>query len=415
MKARRLTWAAPWALVACFAPAAPSGAPGAVGAAGGTGGTGGGGEAGGQGGSTVTGPAPVCPSDAATDCALVESIHAGGTFTCAQVDDGTVRCFGSNDSGQLGDPSQPPGYFGVGTVRSLGEVELALGRAHGCALDASGLRCWGRNLVGQLATGDRVFRPEPTPPVGLEGPVTQVATEHSATCALSEGRVWCWGHALQGQGWISDDAGEAVDVPTLVATIDDAERVAVGRLFACALRADDAVWCWGQGEDGQLGRGDAGSDATPAPVVDLPGPVYRLASGARVSCALAGAPAELTCWGRMGGEPMLTPTSFGEPPAEVLDLQVGDRYACALLADGRVQCWGADTYGQLGSLGPASEVPLDVDGLTDAIGLAVGHHHACALRERREVVCWGRNHFGQLGVPGEGQGTPTPVPWGAQR
>lgn len=391
---------------ACFSPSAPRSSEPEPGA----GGSGGGGT-GGMGGATPT-YARVCTSEVDTDCARVEQLWAGGTFSCAGLDDGTLRCFGTNDSGQLGDRDLPFSFFGVGTMASLGgQPTVTLGHTHGCAIDDEGLRCWGRNLVGQLGTGDRDFRYRPTAPQ-LDGEVSQVATRHSATCARTGGRISCWGHALNGQDWISNDRGDVVELPTAVPVIDDAQAVAVGTLFACALRADGTVWCWGQGEDGQLGRGDDASSPTPGPVTGLPSSVTQLRSGGQCSCVLTGSPADVRCWGRMAGDGLLFPTSMAvDTPEAVLDVQVGDRHACALLQGGRVQCWGDNTYGQLGTVGPSINTPVDVVGLTDATAIAVGLEHTCALRAAGEVVCWGRNAFGQLGFVGGGQSAPTPVPW----
>jgi alpha-tubulin suppressor-like RCC1 family protein len=144
-------------------------------------------------------------------------------------------------------------------------------------------------------------------------------------------------------------------------------------------------------------------------------------------------------------------------PARAVDVAAGTLHSCALMADGRVQCWGANDHGQLGGVAadtcsvpdllhggpplklPCTEAPVIANGITDAVRLvaagdttcalsrsggvrcwgenasgasglskaldvAIGPTHACALLPRGEVACWGGNFFGQLGVPPDDPG-----------
>ncbi|MFI5301118.1 MAG: RCC1 domain-containing protein [Polyangiales bacterium] len=91
--------------------------------------------------------------------------------------------------------------------------------------------------------------------------------------------------------------------------------------------------------------------------------------------------------------PVATPTD-----PHVLQLAVHDRFACALLSDQTVWCWGENAFGQLGDgTTIAREFPTQVIGLHDVREVSAGHGHTCAVKHGGAVWCWGRNEHGQLG------------------
>jgi len=95
--------------------------------------------------------------------ASVAEVSLGSNHTCARKTDGTLWCWGLNDSGQLGD-----GTIGSNPlpeqVASLGSsvVQVALGFRQTCARKSDGtLWCWGGNLEGMLGNGTTVSEPCP--------------------------------------------------------------------------------------------------------------------------------------------------------------------------------------------------------------------------------------------------------------
>jgi alpha-tubulin suppressor-like RCC1 family protein len=178
-----------------------------------------------------------------------------------------------------------------------------------------------------------------------------------------------------------------------------------GGEHACATRAQHPLACWGANDHGQLGDGTMGTDrATPVPVGGVE-TVLAPAAGQLHTCAITTANA-VACW----GEDMNGQLGDGAPgpdratPVEVaglrdaLELCAGTDHTCARVADGRVLCWGSNASGQLGDgTTVASATPTPVRGVADATRIACGPQHACALVGAGVVTCWGLNASGQLG------------------
>ncbi|MCA9576347.1 MAG: hypothetical protein KC668_12965 [Myxococcales bacterium] len=133
-------------------------------------------------------------------------------------------------------------------------------------------------------------------------------------------------------------------------------------------------------------------------------PRHTLAVGSQFSCALRSG--RVYCWGGnsdgalgvSGDQPRTRPV---EVPGlrDVVSLAAARLHAAALHADGRVSCWGSDTFGRVSGV-PASfgaKPPTVVPGIDDAIQVALGENHSCALRRDGSVWCWGYDRMGELG------------------
>jgi cysteine-rich repeat protein len=197
----------------------------------------------------------------------VVAIGAGDFHTCALLEGGALRCWGRNDFGQLG-YGHTSSVLAPGANVNVGGPVIALGMGdfHTCALLEEGtVRCWGRNDDGQLGyghTNDIGDGSGEMPPANVQvgGSVVAVRGGDAHTCALLQnGTVRCWGFGDFGQlgygstATIGDGPGEMP--PGDVDVGDGVIELAVGELHTCALLATHTVRCWGNNADGQLGYG----------------------------------------------------------------------------------------------------------------------------------------------------------------
>ena len=183
-------------------------------------------------------------------------IAPGSTHTCVIQNDKTVSCWGADDNGQLGDGTpNSSGTFGP-TNPGVGNATAIRARDDkSCALLGDGTaKCWGYNQYGELGIGNgSTMVPTPTAVVGLSN-LAQVALGGGASCARkTDGTVWCWGH--NDLGAVGDGSYQNRTVPVAIGGITDAIGLAGGGAHICALKMDQTVVCWGLDASGQLGDG----------------------------------------------------------------------------------------------------------------------------------------------------------------
>ncbi|MFY2658239.1 putative Ig domain-containing protein [Achromobacter xylosoxidans] len=223
----------------------------------------------------------------------LSSFALGSSFTCA-TQSGSVYCWGSNSSGQMG-YGGIPGINGVTRIDGLNTASMvAAGPSHACAVDMSRAYCWGDNYNGRLGSGSTANWRELQPQlvVGLSSGVTAVAGNATAahTCAIHNGAAKCWGqnsvNAL-GNG-TTNDALTPVQVSGLTSNVT---QISVGGTHTCAITGMTTV-CWGDGSNGRLGTGDTTN--APIPIAILNG-TPQISAGAYHTCALISGVAH--CWG----------------------------------------------------------------------------------------------------------------------
>jgi len=299
---------------------------------------------------------------------------SGGFHTCALLNDGTVRCWGGNFSGELGvAPSQD--RASAEDVPNLAQVvSLSSDSSHTCGLGSDHtVRCWGGNTMGQLGLPDTDAHVGPVTVAGLTD-VVQLDVGYGWSCAVrDDGTVWCWGGtgALSGIGLGIEQVADATDMV----------QVSVSQQHACAVHQSGSVWCW-------LETNDPPRMATE---VSGLGDVLSI-KVARYHYCVVFHDRTMRCYS-MGHLSLSVDT-----PDAVVDVCGGEGHTCVAREDGSVYCWGDNEYGQLGDTTWSDRAdPVRAVGIIDAVGVSCGPYQTCATHQSGAVSCWGWNTSGQVG------------------
>lgn len=385
-------------------------------------------------------------------------IAAGHNHTCLRTADGGAQCLGRDDMGQLGLPSTTscktcvdcPDIACVEGATNVPEVagvrSLSSMDHHTCAVSSAPnqIRCWGSNDFGQLGESPGTPRVTPAPvsfPLqagefvevraggGTTGPFSS-----AHTCALTRtGELYCWGANCAGQLGLGVGTGEGCPVvapscpkgdvatnlatPTRVNLSFAAIAVATGAVHTCALSATGNVYCWGLNYFEQAGVPEPVEHPcviSPTRVVGVEG-ATQLVAGSLHTCALVRDGA-VVCWGRTDkgvlGEVVEGLASRGPKRVPglqyVVELATGTgTHVCARERDGSLVCWGGNDDGDLGIIDtigsdwkvqPGSLPPTTVPTIPVVTGVGVGGNHTCVWDEAGAPWCWGQAAYGAVGA-----------------
>ncbi|MCA1696218.1 MAG: RCC1 repeat-containing protein, partial [Actinobacteria bacterium] len=199
------------------------------------------------------------------------AVSAGGGHTLALLGDGTVRAWGLQDWYQLGNPTwqnspKPKDVLQLAGVRvdrrdgGSRASPIAAGAWHSLALLADGtVRGWGANNYGQLGNGTtstNTYRP-PVQALQLESMTAVAVGSHHSLALREDGTVWAWGANAFGQ--LGDGTNQHRNRPVQVTPLEHIRAIAAGNPdnshHSLALSEDGTVWAWGANGYGQLGDG----------------------------------------------------------------------------------------------------------------------------------------------------------------
>jgi alpha-tubulin suppressor-like RCC1 family protein len=364
--------------------------------------------------------------------------------------DGSLHCWGDTSGGRLGDPAltdfiHVPEPIDVGSTYAY----VSASSRHSCGVLTDGsVKCWGNNATGALGDGTTVNKNVPTTMPGTaEWSVVSAGARN--TCGIQQdGTLWCWGDNTWGQSGLDPDTTPGpILTPMQVGSDDDWVTLSQGSHYGCALKADATLWCWGTlftnsepsvgptqvgaerdwesisiydqrvsiggfacgqrgGElycwgynlDGTLAIGSYGSKTTPA-MVD--GETWSFVSTQGRTCGIR-TDGSLWCWGYAEGGPPLnmtqTPNRVGTDNDWDFVTTCGG-HQCGIRTDGTLWCWGENGDGQVGtgSISVEEVDPVQVGTDTDWEFVATGRRHTCGLKNGGELWCFGSNAEGAYG------------------
>jgi hypothetical protein len=377
----------------------------------------------------------------------VDKIVVGDHTSCALLSDATVRCWGKNSVGQLGNGTTADSPKPV-EVKLTGVKDIVLGTAHACALlDDESVTCWGRIYFGK--------KEDLLAPTAVSGvaKAKRLFAVGAASCAtIEDASLVCWG-AIDVKGHLRLSGGSMNRVPTPSNGLDHIVALTANG----ALDEDGTVWFWGS--DGAPVRtamtgvieiassGDEVCGLRRDGSVACAGPATRCAAAAPKTASAPKPPAPApkkkaavkptvkkpaakTAKGKATPAKPATKAELARlMPIEVLRLPAAKHLAfdvglcvvtrtgrlqcletgngctvdtawpgladvdyvignCARLTDGKARCW---------SVAKKSRLVNEVSGVRGAISIAASSSHACAILDDRSVVCWGSNKSGALG------------------
>lgn len=352
------------------------------------------------------------PTDVAGLTSGISAISAGPEHSCAVTNDGGAKCWGLNNSGQIGittfrNYTKPIGVMGLTTDVSA----VSVGLYYTCVLTSEGgVKCWGNNVEGQLGNNSTTNSYlSPVDVVGLTAGVRAVVAGWTHACALTDaGGVKCWGGNHLGQ--LGDGTTTNSLIPVDVAGLtSNVSVISAGLHYTCAVTTDGAAKCWGSNYAGILGNGSTTVSLTPVNVSGLAAGVRTISAGSSHTCAVT-VNGGAKCWGYNGDGKLGDNSSNLESsiPVDVVgltsgvrDISAGSSHTCALTDLGGVKCWGSNEFGELGGgdeFWPSSPLPVDVSGLTSGVStITTGSAYSCASTTAGNSKCWGVNDLGELG------------------
>jgi alpha-tubulin suppressor-like RCC1 family protein len=355
-------------------------------------------------GSTSSRLAPVAVLGGVTFAAA----SPGSYHTCALDTSGAAYCWGYGANGRLGNNSTTALTAPTPVGGGLALTTVSAGESHGCGLTSAGAAyCWGYNAFGQLGNNSTS---QSTTPVAVSGSLTfqSIRVGYYYTCGVTTGgAAYCWGAGANGQ--LGNGGTGNVSTPSLVSASGITfASVSAGRLHTCAVTTGGAAYCWGQGDQGQLGNGLTGSSTVPLLVSGgLTLSAVSTSGGSVTSAHTCGRTTggAVYCWGR-NVEAQLGDgsTTQRDAPVQVssglsfTSVNAGNTHTCAVTTTGAAYCWGANSSGQLGNGGTVtSTTPSLVSGGLTFASVSAGTAHTCGVTTGSVTYCWGRNSSGELG------------------
>lgn len=198
-------------------------------------------------------------------------LSAGNGFALAVARDGTAYAWGQGTYGRLGigalpvikPPTNParqiedvpypiriPGLTGVKAVSAGSDHGLAL-------LDDGTVRAWGYNVVGEVGDGTVIQRASPVPVLGVRNAMAIAAGSGFSLALLADGTLMTWGQNFNGQlGRRTPEKGNPI--PARAEGLTGIRAIVAGAMHVLALTEAGTVMGWGENAGSATGTGAGG-------------------------------------------------------------------------------------------------------------------------------------------------------------
>ena len=353
--------------------------------------------------------------------------------SCAIALNGRAYCWGSGNSGKLGNGSTASSRVPVavnisGVLAGKTIKQISAGENHTCAIASDNRAyCWGSNKNGQLGNGSTADSRVPVA-VNMSGAlagktIKQMSTGYSSTCAIaSDNRAYCWGSNKNGQLGNGSTADSRVPVAVNTSGVlvgKTIKEVTTGGFHTCALDTSSKMYCWGLNSSGRLGGGLTSILSNVPVAVNMSGAlagktIKQMSTGYSSTCAIA-SDNRAYCWGsnkngQLGNGstadsrvPVAVNMSGALAGKTIKQILAGGDHGCVVASDDKMYCWGLNNNGELGnnsSVNSSVPVAVNADGVLAGKTIrqmSAGFSSTCAVDSGYGIYCWGYNSNGQLG------------------
>ncbi len=334
-------------------------------------------------------------------------IGAGLTYSVALRSDGTVWTWGANIHFELGDPALQSDQirYTPGQVEDLDSIiAVAAGVFHTLALRDNGtVRAWGYNGKGQLGNGGTADTGKPAQVSGLTDVVAVAAGASHSVALKSDGTVWTWGY--NGSGQLGTGLATGLDnyttVPAQVPGLTNVTTIAAGEYHTAAIESDGTLWTWGRNSNGELGDGTRTDRTTP---VKVGSDFTDVAAGIYHTLAIDTDGAVLEWGDSRYGTPGDETTTIHTTPQKLVGLNniasvaAGGLHSVAMHTSGIIWGWGQNDDGEVGDGTTITRyVPTQIAGIDGIAAIAAGWTHTVVIKSDGTLWAWGSNIGGILG------------------
>jgi len=353
--------------------------------------------------------------------------------SCAIALNGRAYCWGSGNSGKLGNGSTASSRVPVavntsGVLAGKTIKQISAGENHTCAIASDNRAyCWGSNKNGQLGNGSTADSNVPVA-VNMSGAlagktIKQMSVEFSTSCVVaSDNRAYCWGSNKNGQLGNGSTADSRVPVAVNTSGVlvgKTIKEVTTGGFHTCALDTSSKMYCWGLNSSGRLGGGLTSILSNVPVAVNMSGAlagktIKQMSTGYSSTCAIA-SDNRAYCWGsgnngQLGNGstadsrvPVAVNMSGALVGKTIKQILAGGDHGCVVASDDKMYCWGLNNNGELGnnsSVNSSVPVAVNADGVLAGKTIrqmSAGFSSTCAVDSGYGIYCWGYNSNGQLG------------------